>query len=143
MKVVNYILQIIAALLYSGIFSWLVVIAIAVPTGYILSLPWWAIILVFFVFGGIWDLIDGVINLLIGLITLPYAWIVKNNTVSLVISILTILIYFTSDIIKMWKNLADGTWNTIVLIIITLSLAGVGIALIRFLIGLRLESNEV
>lgn len=136
MKIVIYILQIIAAFLYSGLFSYIAMVIVVCPTMYFLSLPWWAILLIILILG---TLISNIFGFLIGLIMMPYLWIVKNNTTSLIISILTICIDFIIGLIKMWQYPFHGFWQTLVVVIVSLLSISLAIKIIYCLIGTRIN----
>lgn len=75
---------------------------IVLPLAFVLTLPWWGIVLFIFLGGGI---LEGIITLLCGAGVIPYTWIANKNIVATVISILLILFNVGINIYRVWQNL--------------------------------------
>ena len=117
MNILKYLAQIVASIVYSNLFTGLMYLIIVLPIAWVLSLPWWGILLVIVLGGGI---IEGIISLLQVLGIMPYTWIVKNNTTALVLSILIILFNLGRSTFVLWKSLiGQGTLAIILAIVFT------------------------
>jgi len=71
------------------------------------------------------------------IITLPYAWIVKGNSVSLIIAILTVIGGIIPVGIRIWKIGPDGFWQVVATVIMTALLIEVVIGTIMALLNLH------
>lgn len=139
MKVFKFIGQILAAVVYTCIFTGIMYYVIVLPLAFVLTLPWWGIALFIFLGGGI---LEGIISLLCGAGLLPYAWISNKNVVSTTISILLILFNVGANIYRVWQYLWDsGTLAVIFGIVITVMLLQFIYASVYGIFGLYKESN--
>lgn len=100
MHVIKYIAQVLSSLIYTPIYTGLMYIIICFPTMWILELPLWKMILAFIFFGGI--VVEGIICLMQTIGLLPFAWIIKSNKTSFVISIILCIIPPILNIISIW-----------------------------------------
>lgn len=108
MSALKFLGQILASVVYTSIFTGIMYLVIVFPLAYIISLPWWGILLVMMFFGG---LIQGLIHILAGSGMLPYMWIVNKNIVATIISVVLILINVGSNMIRVWSAIGGGgTW---------------------------------
>ena len=120
MKVLKYIGQILAAFIYTCIFTGIMYLVITIPIAYIISLPWWGILLFIFIGGGI---LEGIIQVLGALGILPYAWITKDNIVSTGLSVLLVLFNVGINIFNLWHVLAgNGKWAIVFGVVVTVML---------------------
>lgn len=108
MSALKFLGQILASVVYTFIYTGIMYLVIVFPLAYIISLPWWGILLVMMFFGG---LLQGLIHILAGSGILPYMWIVNRNIVATIISVVLILINVGSNIIRVWSAIGGGgTW---------------------------------
>ena len=116
MKPLKQIGQVLAAIVYTCIFTGLLYLTLVLPIGWLLSLNTKMMILAVIVLGGI---IQGIIFGLQVVLMMPYMWIVKKNIVALVISIGLILFNLIANDVQVWRTAtADGGRTGIVLAII-------------------------
>ena len=140
MKVINYIGQILAAPIYTCLFTGIMYFVIILPLAYIITLPWWAMLMVIFIAGGI---LEGLISLLTAVGTIPFVWIVKKNTVALVIASFIAIFNIGCNIVKLWQVLlGNGFWAILFAIIATSMLLQFAYVTIFSLIGLYSSSKE-
>ena len=117
MKVLKYIGQILAAIIYTCIFTGIMYLIITIPLAFIISLPWWGILL-FVVIGG--GLLEGIIQMLGTFGIAPYLWIVNGNSGAAVISVLLVLFNVGSNIYRLWVSIAgQGNWAIVFGIVAT------------------------
>ena len=126
MKAVKYIGQIIAAILYTCLFTGIMYLIIVLPLGWILSLSTWLMILLFIFLGG---LIQAIQTTLVSYASIPYIWIVKKNIVSLSLSILLIVFNMFRSCVMLWNDLSKQGVIAIVFAIV------VTIIIILFIVG--------
>lgn len=108
MSALKFLGQILASVVYTFIYTGIMYLVIVFPLAYIISLPWWGILLVMMFFGG---LLQGLIHILAGSGMLPYMWIVNKNIVATIISVVLILINVGSNMIRVWSAIGGGgTW---------------------------------
>lgn len=120
MKALKFIGQILAALVYTCIYTGIMYYVIVLPIAWVLTLPWWGIVLYLFIGGGI---IEGIISLLSGIGLVPYAWIVSKNAIATTISIFLILFNVSINIFRVWQFLwGNGTLAVIFGIVVTVML---------------------
>lgn len=120
MKSLKAIGQVLAAIVYTCIFTGLLYMITVLPLAWLLTLRPVVLIIVLFLFGG---LIQGVVFGLQTLIMMPYFWIVKNNVVSLIVSVGLILFNIVRNDVAVWKSLSGQGGSAIVIaVIITLLL---------------------
>ena len=120
MKAINYVGQILSALIYTSIFTGVMYLVVVLPIGLVLSLPWWGILLYLFIGGGI---IESIISLLCGIGMYPYVWIAKKNVIATIISIILVFINVIANIINVWGAIrGNGTWAIVFGIIVTVML---------------------
>ncbi|MBO4588405.1 MAG: hypothetical protein J5711_05835 [Bacteroidales bacterium] len=118
MKTIKQIGQVLAAIVYTCLYTGLVYLIIVLPMAWYLSLSTKMMILVFVFLGGILE------YLLIGLnvfLLMPYGWIVKNNIVALIVSLVLVITNFVLNDIMVWRSTYEyGTTGIIIAIVITL-----------------------
>ena len=108
MSALKFLGQILASVVYTFIYTGIMYLVIVFPLAYIISLPWWGILLVMMFFGG---LLQGLIHILAGSGILPYMWIVNKNIVATIISVVLILINVGSNMVRVWSAIGGGgTW---------------------------------
>ena len=108
MSALKFLGQILASVVYTFIYTGIMYLVIVFPLAYIISLPWWGILLVMMFFGG---LLQGLIHILAGSGILPYMWIVNKNIVATIIAVVLILINVGSNMIRVWSAIGGGgTW---------------------------------
>lgn len=116
MSVLKYLLQIVVALLYTGIYASIAFLITVIPVAWIMSLSWWQFLLVVSIAGGI---IEAIISGLNVLIMIPFVWVVNKNVVSLILCILSFIYNAIYFIIDCWKIEHEGVWSFICLLIIS------------------------
>lgn len=141
MKPLKQIGQVLAAIVYTCIFTGLLYLTLVLPIGWLLSLNTKMMILAVIVLGGI---IQGIVFGLQVVLMMPYMWIVKNNVVALVISIGLILANLIANDVQIWKvTAADGGKTGIVLaIIITILILEALITSISGVVGTYMQSKD-
>ena len=112
--------QILASILYTALFSGLMYLLIVLPLAWIVSLPVWAMVL-FLLFGC--PIIFGLIHLAQEYAAYPFSWIVKENPVSLVLSIGILAFCVVRSTIYLWQmNGGAGFWPAVVCVVATIEL---------------------
>lgn len=120
MNILKFIGQVLAAIIYTCIFTGIMYYVIVLPLAFVLTLPWWGILLFILIGGGI---IEGIISLLCGLGLFPYAWIVKKNVVATVVSTFLILSNVGINIYRVWSVISgNGVLAVIFGIMVTVML---------------------
>lgn len=116
----KYIGQILAAIVYTCIFTGIMYLVITLPLAFIISLPWWGILLFILIGGGI---LEGIIQMLGTFGVMPYLWIAKENSVATAISMFLVLFNVGSNIYRLWVSLlGQGTWAIIFGVVATVLL---------------------
>ncbi len=117
MKALKSIGQVLAAIVYTCIFTGLLYLVLVLPLAWLLSLNTKVMILLLILLGGVLQfLIFGAQVLLM----MPYGWIVKNNIVALVMSVGLMLFNLVHSDIMVWKSMSGhGTSGVVVAVIIT------------------------
>ena len=116
----KYFGQILASLVYTCLFTGLMYLIITIPLAFIITLPWWGILLFILIGGGI---IEGIIHIFGTLGVAPYMWIAKYNSVSTTIAILLVLFNVGCNIYRLWVSLmGQGTWAIIFGVVATVLL---------------------
>lgn len=139
MRVLEYIAQIVVALLYTAIFATAAYAITVIPLAFILSLGGWQIVLVLLIAGG---LIEAIVTGLQFIITLPFLWIVKRNIVALILCILSFIYNAISYIVNIWQIEHDGTWHFVCLLLVSVFILQIfGMATFSA-IGFYTESKE-
>ena len=140
MKELKIFGQIIAAIVYTCLYTGLLYLILVMPMAWYLSLSTKAMILVAIFLGGIIEFV------LIGaqvLIMMPYAWIVKENVVSLVVSIGLVLFNLIRSDIGVWKSVSGtGSTGIVIAVIITLLILQAIITTIYGLLSVYSSSKE-
>lgn len=139
MRVLEYIAQIVVALLYTAIFATAAYAITVIPLAFILSLSGWQIVLVLLIAGG---LIEAIVTGLQFIITLPFLWIVKRNIVALILCILSFIYNAISYIVNIWQIEHDGAWHFVCLLLVSVFILQIfGMATFSA-IGFYSESKE-
>ena len=116
MRVLEYIAQIVIALLYTAIFATAAYAITVIPLAFILSLSGWQIVLVLIIAGG---LIEAIVTGLQFIIMLPFLWIVKRNIVALILCILSFIYNAISYIVNIWQIEHEGAWHFVCLLLVS------------------------
>lgn len=116
MRVLEYIAQIVIALLYTAIFATAAYAITVIPLAFILSLSGWQIVLVLIIAGG---LIEAIVTSLQFIIMLPFLWIVKRNIVALILCILSFIYNAISYIVNIWQIEHEGAWHFVCLLLVS------------------------
>ena len=117
MKALKYIGQILSALIYSPIYTGIMYYVIVIPFVWVVSLPFWKMILAFLFLGSI---VEGIILVMQSFGAYPFSWIVKDNKVSLCISVLLCILFPLWNIYTLWKILLEhGTMGIVTAIILS------------------------
>lgn len=117
MRAIKYLAQILTALVYTPIYTGVMYLAIVFPVTWIISLSTWKMILALLFLSG---LIEGIIMLLQMLGLLPYSWIVKDNKISLAISVGLCVVLPLYNIYSVWRIIwGHGSWAIVAGLIIT------------------------
>lgn len=118
MKALKAIGQVLAAVIYTCIFTGLLYMILVLPLAWLLTLKPVVLILVLVMLGG---LLQFVIFGLQTLLMLPYAWIVKNNVVALVISVGLMIFNLIRNDVAVWQSmLGQGRSAVVIAVIITI-----------------------
>lgn len=120
MKVMKSLGQVLAALIYTPLYTGIMYVAILLPFSWVMSLSFWKMIIAFIVLGG---LIEGLITFLQMVGLMPFAWIVKNNKFAFGISTGLCVLFPILNIISLWRSfLGHGTMGVIIAIVLSLML---------------------
>lgn len=137
MKELKVIGQVLAAIVYTCIFTGLLYMILVLPLAWLLTLRPVVLILVLFLLGGF---IQFVIFGLQTLLMVPYAWIVKNNVVALVISVGLMVFNLIRNDVAVWQSmLGQGRSAIVIAVIITILIAE---ALIMSVVGVISTYSE-
>ena len=125
MKKFNYIGQLLAALVYTPIYMYLIYLLLYLTSGWIVTLNIGIVIILTLVFGG---LAIGLFLLLQKIILYPYRWITHKNLPATAVSSALCVLIFGYDVYRLWdlfleygtKGGIDATIFSIVLLIITI-----------------------
>lgn len=140
MKELKVIGQVLAAIAYTCIFTGLLYMILVLPLAWLLTLRPVVLILVLFLLGGF---LQFVIFGLQTLLMMPYAWIVKNNVVALVISVGLMLFNLIRSDVRVWQSLlGQGSSAIVIAVIITILIAEALIMSVYGVIGMYSESKE-
>ena len=140
MKVLKFIGQILASFVYTCLFTGIMFLVITIPLAFVISLPWWGILLFIFIGGGI---LEGIIQLLGTMGVIPYIWINRKNIVATGLAILLLLFNVGTNIYKLWAILYDhGTWAIVFGIVATVMLLQfIYVAIVGIIMGYN--SDEI
>lgn len=139
MRVLEYIAQIVIALLYTAIFATAAYAITIIPLAFILSLSGWQVVLVLIIAGG---LIEAIVTGLQFIIMLPFLWIVKRNIVALILCILSFIYNAISYIVNIWQIEHEGAWHFVCLLLVSVFILQIfGMATFST-IGFYTESKE-
>lgn len=140
MKELKVVGQVLAAIVYTCIFTGLLYLITVLPLAWFLTLHPVVLILVLVFLGGF---LQFVVFGLQTLLLMPYAWIVKNNVVALVISVGLIFFNIIRNDVAVWKAmLGQGRSAIVIAVIITLLLAEVLFTSAFGVIGMYSDSKE-
>lgn len=138
-RVLEYIAQIVIALLYTAVFATAAYAITVIPLAFILSLSGWQIVLVLIIAGG---LIEAIVTGLQFIIMLPFLWIVKRNIVALILCILSFIYNAISYIVNIWQIEHEGAWHFVCLLLVSVFILQIfGMATFST-IGFYTESKE-
>lgn len=138
MKAVRYLGQVLAALVYTPLYTGVMYMAILLPFSWVMSLSFWTMIVAFIVLGG---LIEGLIAFLQMVGLMPFAWIVKRNKAALWISTGLCVIFPILNIISLWRMfLGHGTVGIVAAVILSIMFIQFVCGSVLSLCGLK--SNE-
>ena len=113
----KYLAQILASVVYSYFYTAIMYLVIVLPLTFVLSLPWWGMLLTILFAGG---LIEGITNLLAGFGSIPFFWILKKNVVAKYLAICITIANLGYCIITMWKSLlGNGFWAITLGLVVT------------------------
>lgn len=139
MKAIKSIGQVLAAIIYTNLYTGLLYLITVTPVAWILTLKPIVMILLIILLGGI---IQGIIIGAQTLIMVPYVWIVKKNIVALAISIGFMLFNLVRSGVRLWQcNMGQGTWATIILIVISILILEALIGSVVCVIGVYSEDE--
>lgn len=140
MKALKSIGQVLAAIVYTCIFTGLLYLVLVLPLAWLLSLNTKVMILLLILLGGVLQfLIFGAQVLLM----MPYGWIVKNNVVALVASIGLMLFNLIRSDVMVWQSMSGhGTSAMVVAIIITVFIIEALFMSITGIISVYSESKD-
>lgn len=111
----KWLAQVLSSVVYSALFVSLVYLIIVYPLVWFLSLPAWAMFVVFLFGIGI---IEGITTFLLTWLMTPYIWIVKRNSVAMLVSIAAIVVGIGYLIYKLWSCLLPFGFIAIVVAVI-------------------------
>lgn len=116
MKAIKYLSQILAALIYTPLYTGIMYLVIVFPVLLIVHLTTWKMMLAFIFLGGI---LEGIIYFLQVIGIVPFTWIVRNNRVSLWISVAVCVLLPLYNIVSLFMILSKyggfGIFTAIVL----------------------------
>lgn len=140
MKALKSIGQVLAAIVYTCIFTGLLYLVLVLPLAWLLSLNTKVMILLLILLGGVLQfLIFGAQVLLM----MPYGWIVKNNVVALVTSIGLMLFNLIRSDVMVWQSMSEhGTSAIVVAVIITILIIEALFMSITGIISVYSESKD-
>lgn len=140
MKALKSIGQVLAAIVYTCIFTGLLYLVLVLPLAWLLSLNTKVMILLLILLGGVLQfLIFGAQVLLM----MPYGWIVKNNVVALVTSIGLMLFSLIRSDVMVWQSMSEhGTSAIVVAVIITILIIEALFMSIAGIISVYSESKD-
>lgn len=137
MKAFKSIGQVLAAIVYACVYTGLLYLILVLPIALYLSLSTKMMVLVAILAGGI---IEGILIGAQVLIMMPYAWIVRNNMVALIVSICLVLFNLIRSDVMVWQSVqGHGTSGIVIAVIITLLILQ---AIITTIIGLVSAHSE-
>lgn len=140
MKALKSTGQVLAAIVYTCIYTGLLYMILVLPLTWLLTLKTAVMILTLVILGGI---IQFVIIGAHTLLLMPYMWIVKNNVVALVISICLMLFNLIRSDVTVWKSvLGHGSSAVVVAVIITVFIVEALISSIISVLSLYSDSKE-
>ena len=128
MKVIKFLSQVVAALIYTPLYTSIMYLAITIPFAWIMSLSmsWWMMLIVYIIFGGI---VEGLIVLLQTIGMIPFTWIAKNNKVSFWLALGLCVILSIRNMTYVWQAFSEHGTVAIIVAIIAIGM------LIQFVIG--------
>ena len=126
MKAIKYIGQILAAIIYSPLYTGLMYIIVVFPLAWILKFSFWKALVAFIIFGGV---VEGLMNLLQTIGIMPYYYIIKKNNVAYYISLILCVLFPLLNIIHLWYNIWGGSTKDFLFVIIVSGF------LIQFVLG--------
>lgn len=124
MKAIIYLLQIISAIIYSSLFAFVISIVTIAPTLWLFDLKFWQMLIVLFI---AIEVIISIITFVQTIISIPYYWIIKDNYIAAVISILISLSIYVVAAVTMWKMPFHGFWQTLSYIVASVEMIAVAI----------------
>ena len=140
MKALKAIGQVLAAIVYTCIFTGLLYMILVLPLAWLLTLRPVVLILVLVMVGG---LLQFVIFGLQTLLMMPYTWIVKNNVVALIISVGLMIFNLIRNDVAVWQSLlGQGRSAVVIAVIITILIAEALIFSVFSVISLYSDSKE-
>lgn len=138
MRILKFSTQLLAALVYTPLYTGIMYMAILLPFSWIMSLPFWKMIVAFVVLGG---LIEGLIAFLQMVGLMPFAWIVKRNKAALWVSTGLCVIFPILNIVSLWRMfLGHGTVGVVAAVILSIMFIQFVCGSVLSLCGLK--SNE-
>jgi hypothetical protein len=140
MKELKVVGQVLAAIVYTCIFTGLLYLITVLPLAWFLTLHPVVLILVLVFLGGF---LQFVVFGLQTLLMLPYAWIVKNNVVALVISVGLMAFNIIRNGVAVWQSmLGQGRSAIVIAVIISILLAEALIMSVVSVISTYSDSKE-
>ena len=140
MKELKVIGQVLAAIVYTCIFTGLLYMILVLPLAWLLTLKPVILILVLVILGGF---LQFVIFGLQTLLMMPYTWIVKNNVVALVISVSLMIFNLIRNDVAVWQSLSgQGKSAVVIAVIITILIAEALIFSVFSVISLYSDSKD-
>lgn len=117
MKILKYLAQSLAALIYTSLYTGIMYLVIVLPFVRIVTLSKWKMIIAILVFGGI---IEGIVISLQALGIMPFKWIVKTNRLALGISMMLCVLLPLYNIYNLWQICVGySTWGVVTAIILS------------------------
>lgn len=118
MKVLKYLGQLVAALIYTPLYTQIMYLVTAIPVIWIATLSFWKMVMALIIVSAI---IEGVIVALQILGLMPYAWISKGNKVAMGISVTICTLLTLYNIYKVWSILLQYGGASAIIIAIIIS----------------------
>lgn len=120
-NVFKFLAQVLSAVVYTtfymGVIYFIVFSLLPLLFVYVLTFPWWGILISYILLGG---LLKWVIGMVQNFGAFPYFWIARKNVVSSTISVLWIVLSVGSNLYTMWKGIwGTNIWSIIFALIVT------------------------
>lgn len=132
----KYIVQIFAAMAYTTLFSYVVYLITVLPIAFFMSLSWWKLLIAILILGGI---IEGIKAAALVFAFIPYVWILKKNTIALVLTLFILIVNLTRFCCNVWMSDYHGTLAILFSLFLTYEIITIGLQSFPVMIAARSE----